>query len=119
MSRRGSPCLPGWRRAGLTASPGTNVSAWDFGLADRHPSGMHVGSALAPQPGDHILDLCAAPGGKTTHLAEQMGNQGRIVACDVDERRLETLAELCRRMGVTIVTPCLVRNDEPPSGPFD
>jgi 16S rRNA (cytosine967-C5)-methyltransferase len=66
-------------------------------------SAMMAASALAPQPGMTVLDLCAAPGGKTTHLAELMNNTGRIVACDVDARRLRTGAELCQRLGVTIV----------------
>lgn len=85
-------------------------------------SAMRVGSLLAPRPGMRVLDLCSAPGGKTTHLAELMGNQGHIVACDVEERRLQTLTELCQRLRVTIVEPLRlhpVRNDEPPAGPFD
>jgi 16S rRNA (cytosine967-C5)-methyltransferase len=85
-------------------------------------SAMRVGSALAPPPGSRVLDLCAAPGGKTTHLAELMRNQGQIVACDVDDRRLQTLADLCQRLGVTIVEPRRLhpeRNEEPPAGPFD
>jgi 16S rRNA (cytosine967-C5)-methyltransferase len=85
-------------------------------------SAMRVGSALAPQPGSRVLDMCAAPGGKTTHLAELMQNQGRIVACDVDNERLKTLTGLCERLGITIVEPCrlhLERKEEPPPGPFD
>ncbi|HZU35016.1 MAG TPA: 16S rRNA (cytosine(967)-C(5))-methyltransferase RsmB [Gemmataceae bacterium] len=85
-------------------------------------SAMRVGSALAPEPGSQVLDACAAPGGKTTHLAELMRNQGRIIACDVDDRRLATVMELCRRLGVTIVEPCRIhaeRDEEPPAGPFD
>ena len=64
---------------------------------------MHVASALAPTPGMPVLDLCAAPGGKTTHLAELMGNRGRILACDVDEKRLETVRTLAARLGITII----------------
>src|SRR5262249_15031795 len=85
-------------------------------------SAMRVGSALAPTPGSRVLDLCAAPGGKTTHLADLMRNQGQIIACDVDDRRLETLGELCSRLGITIVQTCRLhpeRNEEPPTGPFD
>src|SRR5262249_3855069 len=91
-------------------------------FAVQDESAMHVASALAPEPGSRVLDLCAAPGGKTTHLAELMGNQGQVVACDVDERRLGTLAELCRRLGVTIVETRRLHpewNEEPPPGPFD
>jgi 16S rRNA (cytosine967-C5)-methyltransferase len=85
-------------------------------------SAMWVASALAPEPGSRVLDLCAAPGGKTTHLAELMGNQGEIIACDVDDRRLRTLTDLCQRLGVTIVEKRRLhpeRNEEPPAGPFD
>jgi 16S rRNA (cytosine967-C5)-methyltransferase len=69
---------------------------------------MTVASSLAPVPGMTVLDLCAAPGGKTTHLAELMHDRGRVVACDVDERRLRTVRELCGRLGVTIVEPVLL-----------
>ena len=88
-------------------------------------SAMRVASALDPQPGWRVLDLCAAPGGKTTHLAELMRNQGRIVACDVDDDRLKTVTELCGRLGIGIVETRRLRSgdarptEEPPPGPFD
>ncbi len=85
-------------------------------------SAMRVASALAPEPGETILDLCAAPGGKATHLAELMRNTGRIVACDVDEQRLQTVASLAKRLGLTIIEPYRLRHNENadvPSGPFD
>jgi 16S rRNA (cytosine967-C5)-methyltransferase len=72
---------------------------------------MRVGSALTPQPGDTILDLCAAPGGKAAHLAELMGNQGRVVACDVDSCRLQIVQGLTRRLGLTIVETHLLEKD--------
>lgn len=62
---------------------------------------------LDPQPGDTILDTCAAPGGKTTHLAELMDNRGHIFAIDRQKDRLELLRENCRRLGVTIVSPVI------------
>lgn len=64
---------------------------------------MQVASALAPAPGSTVLDLCAAPGGKTTHLAEVMGDQGRILACDTDARRLTTIRTLANRLGLTCI----------------
>jgi 16S rRNA (cytosine967-C5)-methyltransferase len=90
----------------------------DFCVQDH--SSMLVASALAPRPGMHVLDLCAAPGGKTTHLAELMANRGRITACDIDAQRLATVTTLCQRLGVTLVEPVLrSATDSPPAGPFD
>jgi 16S rRNA (cytosine967-C5)-methyltransferase len=62
---------------------------------------------LKPQPGETILDFCAAPGGKTTFLAQLMKNQGRIVAQDVSAERLKLIGENCARLGVTCVEPVL------------
>lgn len=58
---------------------------------------------LDPRPGETILDLCAAPGGKTTFIAQLMNNEGRIVACDLAEARLKLVRENCARLGVTCV----------------
>jgi 16S rRNA (cytosine967-C5)-methyltransferase len=58
---------------------------------------------LNPRPGETILDFCAAPGGKTTFIAQLMNNQGRIVAQDVSEERLRLIQENCARLGVTCV----------------
>jgi 16S rRNA (cytosine967-C5)-methyltransferase len=60
---------------------------------------------LDPQPDERILDVCAAPGGKATHLAELMSNRGQIVAMDRHAVRLQVLKENCQRLGVAIVAP--------------
>lgn len=60
---------------------------------------------LDPQPGDRVLDACAAPGGKTTHLAQLMKNQGTIVALDRHPGRLDRLVSNCTRLGISIVRP--------------
>lgn len=60
---------------------------------------------LDPQPGERIFDVCAAPGGKATHLADLMSNRGQIVAMDRHAVRLQVLKENCERLGVTMITP--------------
>lgn len=60
---------------------------------------MLVARAVDPQPGERILDLCAAPGGKTTHLAALMGGEGQIVAVERHAGRARALVQTCRRMG--------------------
>ncbi len=61
--------------------------------------------ALDPQPGERILDVCAAPGGKATHLADLMSARGQIVAMDRHAARVQTLKENCQRLGVTMIDP--------------
>ncbi len=66
------------------------------------PSTLMPCDLLAPRPGDFVLDACAAPGGKTTYLAQLMRNQGRIIACDLYESRVARLRENLARLGVSI-----------------
>jgi 16S rRNA (cytosine967-C5)-methyltransferase len=82
-------------------------------------SAMRVASALASEPGETVLDLCAAPGGKTTHLAELMRNSGRILACDVDDHRLQTVSTLAQRLGLTIIETRRVGGVNAPAELFD
>ena len=67
------------------------------------PSTLVAVEMLDPQPGDSVLDMCAAPGGKTTYLAQKMQNRGRIIAADSTNSRLALVGENCRRLGVDIV----------------
>jgi 16S rRNA (cytosine967-C5)-methyltransferase len=76
------------------------------------PSTLFAMRELDPQPGETILDLCAAPGGKTTFIAQQMNNEGKIVAADIAEERLKLVQENCARLGVTCVEFCRSRGDE-------
>jgi 16S rRNA (cytosine967-C5)-methyltransferase len=82
------------------------------------PSTLLAVDLLDPQPGETVLDACAAPGGKTTYIAELMQNCGRIIACDLYESRLERLRENVQRLGATIAEP--VQHDcmkaTPPAG---
>ena len=63
------------------------------------PSAMVVARLLDPQPGERVLDLCAAPGGKATHIAALMGNRGLFVANETHDRRVWDLAENLERWG--------------------
>jgi 16S rRNA (cytosine967-C5)-methyltransferase len=73
---------------------------WRNGLVMPQSRGsMLVARMLAPQPGERVLDLCAAPGGKTTHLAALMGGEGELVAVEVHPGRAAALAQTCARMG--------------------
>jgi 16S rRNA (cytosine967-C5)-methyltransferase len=79
------------------------------------PSTLLAVRALNPQPGESILDFCAAPGGKTTFIAQLMRNQGRIVAQDVSSARLDLVRENCARLGVTCAETTLLRKTSPPA----
>ena len=97
------------------------------GFADGHftvqdETAMSAAALLAPQPGERVLDLCAAPGTKTTHLAELMNGEGSIVATDVDLGRLRRIEENADRLGFSsMIQPLVIREDlsELPEGPFD
>lgn len=67
-------------------------------------SSMVAAISLSPAPGSRVLDMCAAPGGKTTHIAELMGNNGEIVAIDRSKARAEELRTLCSKMNAQCVT---------------
>lgn len=58
---------------------------------------------LNPQKGEYILDACAAPGGKTTYMAEIMENEGQILAWDIYEHRTKLIEENAKRLGIEII----------------
>jgi len=66
-------------------------------------SSMLVAAFVDPAPGMRVLDCCAAPGGKTTHLAELMGDRGEIVACDIHPHKIELIEQNVRRLGISSV----------------
>lgn len=62
-----------------------------------------VGKMLNPKPDDVVLDMCSAPGGKTTHIAELMENKGEIIAFDLYEKRLSDVAAAAKRLKTDII----------------
>jgi 16S rRNA (cytosine967-C5)-methyltransferase len=78
-----------------------------------------VARMLAPEPGEAVLDLCAAPGGKTTHLAALMEDRGRIVAVERHRGRADALRRTAERMGATCVEVRTADAAEPVAGTFD
>jgi len=61
---------------------------------------------LDPQPGEYVVDLCAAPGGKSTLIAERMKDQGLVLAVDISAKKLDVVRENCQRLGVRSVALC-------------
>lgn len=81
----------------LTALPDYERGAF---FIQNHASLLPV-LTLDPQPGETVLDLCAAPGGKATHIAALMGNIGTLVANDLSRQRVYKLANVLKQYGVT------------------
>ena len=65
--------------------------------------------ALAPKSGETVLDMCAAPGGKTFTMAEMMRGKGRIIACDLHEKRVGLIKSGAERLGIEIIEA--IKND--------
>jgi 16S rRNA (cytosine967-C5)-methyltransferase len=59
---------------------------------------------LDPKPGEIVLDMCAAPGGKLTYIAELMKNSGKLIALDSSSERMDKVKENCKRLGVENVS---------------
>lgn len=79
--------------------------AWRGGAAiAQSRAAMLVGRVLDPQPAERVLDLCAAPGGKSTHIAALMGGGGEVVAVERNPARADRLRETVRRLGASSVT---------------
>lgn len=78
------------------------ISAFEQGLFHVQDSASQLcAAALDPQPGDTVLDLCSAPGGKAFTAAQLMKNSGRIIACDIHSHRLALIKEGANRLGIT------------------
>ncbi|MBP3039878.1 RsmB/NOP family class I SAM-dependent RNA methyltransferase [Bacillaceae bacterium Marseille-Q3522] len=76
----------------------------------QEPSAMFIGEVVDAKPGERVLDLCAAPGGKSTQMAAAMENKGLLVTNEIYPKRAKALSENIERMGVT---NALVMNETP------
>ena len=97
-----------WAPEGLVAeraagAPGHWRAFAEGVCAVQDEASMLVARLLEPRPGETVIDACAAPGTKTTQLAQLMGNRGRIVALDPQPARLHRVNAAAARLGVTIV----------------
>jgi len=91
------------KRSGITETP--EYRNGHFILQDK--ASIAVGAIANPRPGETILDVCAAPGAKTSHIAQLMENQGSIISIDYNERRLNSWEGLMHKLGVTMARPVL------------
>ena len=64
---------------------------------------------LDPQKGESIMDMCAAPGGKSFTAAEQMKNEGKLISCDIYEHKIELMEEGAERLGISVME-CKVKD---------
>ncbi|KXK29846.1 MAG: hypothetical protein UZ01_01822 [Candidatus Brocadia sinica] len=93
-------------RTADTAVVVENIAAFEIpGFAEglffvQDISAMKIAEFLKVEKSNTVLDMCAAPGGKTTHIAELLGNTGKIYALDISAKRLQVVKENCLRMGI-------------------
>lgn len=93
-----------WSPDGLLCDtlPSLEELVRDFGrdIYIQDESSMLDAAVLAPAPGDRVIDLCSAPGGKTTHLAQKMQDKGSILALDLYDHKLALVRQNAERMGI-------------------
>jgi len=103
-----------WVPTGFTVPPDTRLGKHPYYAAGLYylqdPAAQAVAELLAPQPGESVLDLAAAPGGKTTHIAALMQGQGLLVANDIKPKRVRDLARNIERWGARNVA---ITNESP------
>lgn len=82
-----------------------NTKVYKEGLVTiQDESSMLPAHALDVQPGMKVLDMCAAPGGKTTHIAELMNDEGEVVAYDIHNHKIKLIEDNAKRLGLSSIT---------------
>ena len=80
------------------------VTAYRQGLFQvQDESSMLVSRVVDAQPGECVMDVCSAPGGKATHLAQLMNNQGKIIAWDIHAHKIDLIKKNAQRLGINII----------------
>ncbi|RHZ24104.1 hypothetical protein DYB37_012427, partial [Aphanomyces astaci] len=99
------------RKLCADAPPLNGVLSGDMYMQNT-PSSV-VAHVLSPQPGDTVLDMCAAPGGKTSHLATLMQNRGTLIACDRSRRKVLEMKAFFESVNLSIIVPIKILLDPP------
>lgn len=112
---------PGALRVDGLAKPGLTIEHYIGMMHVQEEVSLVPPRVLGARAGERVLDLCAAPGGKTAGIAIGMGDAGTLVANDVRPHRLRALRSNCERLGVTsvVVTPIDGTRYPLEAGPFD
>jgi 16S rRNA (cytosine967-C5)-methyltransferase len=121
LRREGVQAAPtSWSPQGISissSSPVDRLPGFQEGLFQvQGEASQLVGYLVAPQAGERILDACAAPGGKATHLAELTGDLGEIIGADISQAGLQKLAENSRRLGLDSIRPVVADASKGTSG---
>lgn len=108
LAGEGVACSPtAWSPDGLRLNQSgaiTRLHAFREGLFTvQDESSQMAPLLLQPGPGERVLDACAAPGGKSTQIAQIMGDSGQIFACDLNQKKLRLIKETCERLGIATV----------------
>lgn len=99
-----TPYAPGSLTLGHAGAPGSDPAFRDGRFTVQDEASQLVACALGAEPGDRVLDVCAAPGTKATALAEAVGPRGSVLALDRHARRLELVGRDARRLGLEWLT---------------
>ena len=102
-----SPAVPGMLRIEAGVSPATTRSFRDGYFTIQGESSALVAPLLSPKAGDTVVDLCSAPGGKSTHLAELIKDRGRIYAVELHSHRLRLVEKAAARLGLQSILPVM------------
>ena len=108
--------VPGSILLGASLGEGGHEALWAGTATVQDLTAMQVAPFVDPQPGERVLDLCAAPGGKTTHLAELMRDEGAVWATDIEQDRLDRVDSAVSRLGLTSVQTHLADPADPRPG---